>query len=303
MGRVVHINKYWLRRLNSLIFGFLWHDGANNTDRVNRLTVVQPVCKGGLAVPCIFVVDLLFAENGAKWKHFAVFFAGHALRRWKPALASNLIPHSGDIPPFYTEVLTNFKLMFCEIMGEEVSVLKASTTRGVYGRFLARKKVVPLVEQKLVRLGLDFPAIWDTVSNPFVSPDLKCLNWRIVHDVLPVKEKLHRQRSFVSPLCPLCRVGVESLQHIFLGCPVVMPVLNRVEAIVGGLLNRPGIILTVNEVVYLLLPPCCREVKSVILEVVGLFKYCVWKGRNEVEKEGRNRSGVDILSSFLALLR
>ena len=81
------------------------------------------------------------------------------------------------------------------------------------------------------------------------------------------------------------------------------PVLNRVEAIVAGLLNRPGIILTVSEVVYLLLPPCCREVKCVILEVVGLFKYCVWKGRNEVEKEGKSRSGVDILSSFLALLR
>ena len=52
VGRVVHINKYWLRRLNSLIFGFLWYDGANNTDMVNRLTVAQPVCKGGLALSC-----------------------------------------------------------------------------------------------------------------------------------------------------------------------------------------------------------------------------------------------------------
>ena len=235
VGRVVHINKYWLRRLNSLIFGFLWYDGVNNTDRVNRLMTVQPVCKGGLAVPCIssklqafdvlHVVDLLFAENGAKWKHFAVFFAGHALRRWKPALASNSIPHSGVIPPFYTEALTNFKLMFCKVMGEEVSVLRASTTRGVYGRFLARKKVVPLVEQKLVRLGLNFSVIWDNVLNTFVSPDIRCLNWRTVHGVLPVKEKLHRQQPFVLPWCPLRRVGVESLQHIFLECPVVMPVL------------------------------------------------------------------------------
>ena len=40
-----------------------------------------------------------------------------------------------------------------------------------------------------------------------------------------------------------------------------------------------------------------------LLEVVGLFKYCVWKGRNEVEKEGKSRSGVDMLSSFLALLK
>ena len=276
--------------------------------------VAQPVCKGGLAVPCIFtklqafdvlhVVDLLFVENDAKWKYFAVYFAGYALHKWKPALASDLIPHSGGIPPFYTEVLTNFKLMFCEIMGEEMSVLRASATRGVYSRFLARKKGVPLVEQKLLRLGSDFLAIWENVSNAFVCPDRRNLNWRIVHDVLPVNEKLHRQQSFVSPLCPLCGVGLESLQHIFWGCPVIIPVLNRVEVIIAGLLNRPNIILTVNEVVYLLVPPCNREVKSVILEVVSLFKhgYCVWKGRNEVKKEGRNRSGGDILSSFLALL-
>ena len=148
VGRVVHINKYWLKRLNSLIFGFLWYDGANNTDRVNRLTASQPVCKGGLAVSCIFtklqafdvlhVVDLLFLENDAKWKYFAVYFAGYALRKWKPAFALNLIPHSGEIPFFYTEVLTNFKLMFCEIMGEEVGVLRVSVTRGVYSRFLNR---------------------------------------------------------------------------------------------------------------------------------------------------------------------
>ena len=238
VGRVVHINKYWLCRLNSLMFWFLWSDGANNTDRVNRLTTVQPVSKGGLAVPCIFsklqafdivhVVNLFFSENDAKWKYFAVFFAGQALRKWKPAFASNLIPHSGVIPPFYTEVLVNFKLMFCEIMGEETSALRASSTRGVYGKFLARKNVVPLVEQKLLGRGLNFSVIWENVSNGFVSPDLRCLGWRTVHGVLPVREKLHRQQLFISALCPLCRVGVETPQHIFWECPVVLPFLNRV---------------------------------------------------------------------------
>ena len=83
----------------------------------------------------------------------------------------------------------------------------------------------------------------------------------------------------------------------------MLPFLNRVEVIVGSLLNRPGSSLSEEEVIYLLLPPCSREVKCVLLEVVGLFKYCVWKGRNEVEKEGKSRSGVDMLSSFLALLK
>ena len=150
-----------------------------------------------------------------KWKFFAVYFAGDALR--KPIFASNLIPYCGEIPPFYAEVLTNFKLMFCEVMGEDVGVLRVSVTRGVYSRFLDSKKVVPLIEQKLGFLALNFPVIWENVSNSFVCPDLRNLNWRVLHDVLPVNEKLHRQQSFVSPLCPLCGVGVESLQHIFWG--------------------------------------------------------------------------------------
>ena len=313
VGRVVHVNKYWLRHLNSLIFGFLWQDGANNTDRVNRLTTVQPVSKGGLAVPCIYsklqafdvihIVNLLFSESEAKWKHLAVFFAGQALRKWRPAFASNLIPHSGVIPPFYTEVLTNFKIMFCESMGEDMGALRVSSTRGVYGKFLARKNVVPLVEQKLLGRSFNFPVIWANVFNKFVSPDLRCLGWRVVHGVLPVREKLHRQRSCISALCPLCRVGVETPQHIFLECPVVRPFLNRVEGIVGSLLNSPGSSLSEKEVIYLLLPPCSRDVKCVLLEVIGLFKYCVWKGRNEVEKEGKSRSGADMLNSFLALLK
>ena len=105
------------------------------------------------AFDVVHVVNLLFSENDAKWKYFAVFFAGQALQKWEPAFASNLIPHSGVIPPFYTEVLINFKLMFCEIMGEEMSALRASSTRGVYGKFLAHKNVVPLVEQKLLGRG------------------------------------------------------------------------------------------------------------------------------------------------------
>ena len=190
VGRVVHVNKYWLRRLNSFIFGFLWQDGANNTDRVNRLTTVQPVSKGGLAVPCIYsklqafdvihIVNLLFSESEAKWKHLVVFFASQALRKWRPAFASNLIPHSGVIPPFYTEVLRNFKIMFCESMGEDMGASRVSSTRGVYGKFLARKNVVPLVEQKLLGRSFNFPVIWANVFNKFVSPDLRCLGWRVV---------------------------------------------------------------------------------------------------------------------------
>ena len=125
-----------------------------------------------------------------------------------------------------------------------MSVLRASATRGVYSRFLARKKVVSLVEQKLVRLGLDFPAIWENVSNALVCPDLRNINWRIVHDVLPVNEKLHRQQSFVSPLCPLCGVGVESLQVIFWGCPVIIHILNRVEVWFGLLGFNPSCALS-----------------------------------------------------------
>jgi hypothetical protein len=46
------------------------------------------------------IVDLLYQEDAPRWKPFAIYYIGIHLRRWKASFASNLIPHSSQIPPF-----------------------------------------------------------------------------------------------------------------------------------------------------------------------------------------------------------
>ena len=89
---------------------------------------------------------------------------------------------------------------------------------------------------------------WHNTSDPFFCPELRNLGWRIVHDVLPVNVKLFRQHTSVTDRCPLCVRGRETLEHLFLACPVVLPVLQVVESLCSDVLGAGVVFLTPTEV-------------------------------------------------------
>ena len=91
------------------------HPGSwkGQQDRVRRDAPSQPTGDSGQDVSISIklkafrikhILHLIFRESNAKWTFFAIYYVGFHLRKWNPAFASNLIPHSSEIEPFYSQV-------------------------------------------------------------------------------------------------------------------------------------------------------------------------------------------------------
>ena len=309
LGHILLLSAYWLRRFRSLLFRYVWASEAQGQDRVNRATVTLPVLQGGLGVFCVetqlkafrvsMVLDLVYGGAGATWKFYATYFMGLQLRLWAPRMASNLLPHAAVPPEYYGSVLGVFR-DFAEGLDQVGLVSLVGKTRQVYGRILGAREVVPVIETKYP--AVDFVGVWRNTSDAFVCPELRNLGWRIVHDVLPVNVKLFRQHTSVTDRCPLCVGGRETLEHLFLACPVVLPVLQVVESLCSDVLGGGVVFLTPAEVLFNLVAPVPGPTRSLLLQVLSLYRFAVWRVRNEVKKEHRVRTSADILRCFLGRL-
>ena len=99
----------FIAKVNRLVFTFLWKN-----EWVSRRTLVLPPVEGGLGIfhvesrlaafRCDHLRRLMIGSS-AKWQIFARYWIGLSLRKWAPALASNLFAHSEWRPEFYSKAL------------------------------------------------------------------------------------------------------------------------------------------------------------------------------------------------------
>lgn len=64
----------------------------------------------------------------------------------------------------------------------------------------------------------NIPFKWLRLWNLSISPKVKNFLWRVMHDCLPTLENLKRKFVDVNPICQVCKLVVESVEHILLGC-------------------------------------------------------------------------------------
>ena len=62
-------------------------------------------------------------------------------------------------------------------------------------------------------------ALWRIIWHLKVPPKLRHFLWLSLHHGLPARAVLHKRRLSSSPICPICSINDESIEHIFLGCP------------------------------------------------------------------------------------
>ena len=61
--------------------------------------------------------------------------------------------------------------------------------------------------------------LWKALWEMWVPPKVKNLVWKLIHERLPVRQKLQSRIATVDDKCPRCDTEGESLQHCFISCP------------------------------------------------------------------------------------
>ena len=306
VGRVVLLDRASLKTFESLMFRFVWKGGQ---DRVRRTVTVKSVQEGGLGVVDIavklkafrirFVIEFLFGRRDRVVDCFVRYYLGIGLRDWDPSLASNLFPHALDLPPFYAEMLQDFRGF---VRSHPTLGLAGLPVRRIYGLLQADAGVVPAVCEDWANLSVDFSAVWRNASNVFLDAKLRELNWTVVHGVLPTNDILHHFDVRATVLCPLCENAWASAAHLFLHCSVVTRTLRLLEQLVGGVTGR-AFSATRERLLLGDLPAHIKAELPLVLLLVSAYKRSVWLCRNAVKFDDESRGSRDIENIFLGFLR
>ena len=106
---------YYINMFQRKCFLFMWR---TRYEQIVRKTLYLPFSSGGLMVPNIKLkcnsfyllhISKLINNYQAPWTHFAKYWIGLPLRKYNGYFASNVLPHSEYVPPFYSHCLEVFR--------------------------------------------------------------------------------------------------------------------------------------------------------------------------------------------------
>ena len=154
-------------------------------------------------------------------------------------------------------------------------------SRRVYKAFLGLSpERTPRVDLLRENGLVGFPECWRNVACSFVDPEVRDLSWRISHSIVPVNLTLFRQGQYPSDRCPLCGMAIESVEHLFLQCSVVLPVIGFLERVLGRVLNR-AVVLDTHFLLFNNLGGVDHRERDLVLLMTGHFKVTVWSAQNQ----------------------
>ncbi|CAL1383578.1 unnamed protein product [Linum trigynum] len=125
---------------------------------------------------------------------------------------------------------------------------------------------------------------WIRVWDANIPPKLKVFVWQILSRILPTTEALIEKDVEVLPRCPVCWASRETMEHLFLDCPVARALWSQagLESLGEGL-PRHTFPLFLKKLLAIVHQP------SQFLAVIAIL-WRIWRSRNWVVFEGKQFS-------------
>ena len=98
--------------------------------------------------------------------------------------------------------------------------------------------------------NIDWENTWSLAVTPGLCSDMTSFLWRMLHGLLPTRERLHRLNmpGITSPLCDLCKLeAVDTTLHALLQCPSSKPpatlLLSAIQTVLPDILPAQLVLL------------------------------------------------------------
>ncbi|CAL1387091.1 unnamed protein product [Linum trigynum] len=122
---------------------------------------------------------------------------------------------------------------------------------------------------------------WIRLWDANIPPKLKVFVWQILNRILPTTEALFERKVPILPRCPVCWDGPETMEHLFLDCPVARALwgLSGLEYLGEGLPRHTFPLFLKRLMALIQQPPLFMAVVAVL--------WRIWRSRNWVVFEGK----------------
>lgn len=113
-----------------------------------------------------------------------------------------------------------------------------------------------------------------------VIPKIKSFWWKKCVNALVTKENLCLRNCGWSPLCPRCKVEVESIEHVLFRCSLAINVWFRFPVVdCSGFSNIVSMLKWFND---LIVENLWVSDIGKILQLMACVGWCIWKARNSL---------------------
>ena len=128
------------------------------------------------------------------------------------------------------------------------------------------------------------------------------MSWafKLVYGILPLNSRLHKLNNFYfsTALCTFCKLAEETVPHLFIDCPLVVPLWVFFNEIFFNLFNQ------CNHSIWWFLPDSIsRSLKPFIHLLVNMLCHAIWVKRCDVHFQRRVVSSIDVRYFFIHRLK
>ena len=239
VASVLPIRKTMIKKFEKELGKFIWNS-SGKVLRVSLDELKNPQEKGGLAVPCILsmskslllsqLLRLLRSGDSKSVMHVS-FWLGELLEDL--GLGLDVIEHAVELPELYNYL--------ADLLVQGISA--GWLSRGSSGLLINKTiyaehgKNFPLskVEREAM---VEYKNIWRRLGSRVLTAEARDSLFLLIHNKLPVKERVFRIGLAVDPYCEFCPGGVIcDVEHFFCSCSRVFIVWSWVR---GRLLDMLG---------------------------------------------------------------
>jgi hypothetical protein len=223
VASVLDFTKRFYKEVDRIIFAFLWR----STEWIARNMLVNARCHGGLGVThaqakvkAIRLMQVLqvLRDPDKTSSVLARRWIGVRLREWFFIKPSRPVVFVLQCDGIYKSVLKDFKI--CQDLGKQW--MEEATTAKMYIETLKLFKKQPNVESKNIHIQYAF--IWYEFDLYPISLESKEVWFKILHQVLTVRQVMFKLKIINTCLCPLCGKQAESIEHLFILCDKIQSV-------------------------------------------------------------------------------
>ena len=238
LASIIPITKSVVKLLEKVIGSFLW------TGWLLRVTL-REICNlhelGGLKMVCIISMcnSLLLTQlfrmlksSDSKSINHVTYWMGDSLKDFLD-LSSNSV-QSDNIPEYFSSFIS---LLDYSKSNEIVQIngWKRQTNKMVY---LNHIKLFPKCKAEL-DADSSLERVWKLINLPVLSSSVRDIPYLLVHNKLPIIERLFRIGVHNDPYCIHCQDAVIcDLEHYFCSCIRIIHVWNNIKSIMNSLVDQ-----------------------------------------------------------------
>jgi len=208
----------------------------------------------------------LLKSTDSKSVAHLLYWIGDSLDELLPGAGT--VSHPENVPDYfaYLESLVIFRRME-DILN--VQTWKSLTNKALYVRNIDSLPT-PKVE---VEAQFSYKNVWRLLNLPVLYSSTRDIFYLLIHNKLPVRERLHRAGIVNDPYCRVCSYSqVADIEHYFCSC---VRINNVWRSIKQKIVQLAGHNITNFALINLTFPKCSREKEMVWL--LGHYVAIVWE--------------------------